>query len=286
VTHPGEEEAAARARAIVALRCPACAAGLSVDVAGFVCGQGHRFDRAKQGYVHLSATPIRHGGDTVAMVEARERVLATGAFDPLSAALASAVPEPTGEALLVDVGAGTGHHLARVLEAHPDAAGLAVDTSKPALRRAGRAHPRVLAIAADVTGPMPLQDGSADAVLVVFAPRPAAELARIVRTGGTLVVATPTPAHLAEIAGPLGMLDVPADKGRDVAEALADAFDMSGEQKIRHQVPVDRVLAVDLALMGPLGFHIGRDELAGRAASLAEVTEVTVAVDVLTFIRG
>ena len=45
-----------------------------------------------------------------------------------------------------------------VLAALPDAVGLALDVSKPALRRAARAHPRAAAALADTWQRLPLAD--------------------------------------------------------------------------------------------------------------------------------
>src|SRR2546430_8546360 len=123
------------------LWCPICRLELVELDAAVRCPRGHSFDRAKQGYVHLTATPVAHTGDSAQMVDARAGFLAAGHYDFIARALADAVPGTDG--LVVDVGAGTGYHLSAVLDAHTDAVGLAVDVSKPALRRAARAHPRV-----------------------------------------------------------------------------------------------------------------------------------------------
>ncbi|HUG84287.1 MAG TPA: hypothetical protein VMM13_06960 [Euzebya sp.] len=297
------------AAAVAALACPVCGSVLSADPAGLRCADGHAFDRARQGYVHLAAGAIRHGGDTAVMVQARERVQAAGLFDRLTAALVAAVPREA--QVILDLGAGTGHHLAAVLRALDLAAtgkrwqrvsvvgcgapgstgqagpvGIALDSSKPALRRAARAHPRLVGIAADVTGRLPLRDRVADVVLVTFAPRAPDELARVAAPGATLVVAMPTPGHLAELRGPLGMLAVPAGKAERLADALRGRFEPRAQRTVTHQVAVDRVTAVDLALMGPAGFHTDTAALQARARSLAPRTAVTIAIEVHTFNRA
>ena len=50
---------------------------------------------------------------------------------------------------MLDLGGGTGHHLAAVLDRAPDAVGVVLDSSAYAARRAARAHPRALAVVAD-----------------------------------------------------------------------------------------------------------------------------------------
>src|SRR5437016_14453546 len=98
------------------------------------------------------------------MIAARWSLLAAGHFRVLTEALVAAVGDrPAG--LVVDVGAGTGQHLAGLLDARPDDVGLAVDVSKPALRRAARAHPRLGAIRADAWRSLPVADAAASVVL-------------------------------------------------------------------------------------------------------------------------
>ena len=182
------------------LRCPHCAAPF-VLATSLTCATGHSFDVARQGYVSLGTGP----GDTAEMVAAREAFLGAGHFAPITEVVASA---HAGE-LVVELGAGTGHHLAALLE-RGSAHGIALDTSKPALKRAARAHPRLAAVACDVWAALPVQDGAADLVIDVFAPRNGPEIARIL--SGTLLVITPTQDHLAELIEPLGLLDVDPGK--------------------------------------------------------------------------
>lgn len=251
---------------------------------GLACPAGHRFDAARQGYVHLAVRPIRHPGDTADMVAARGRVQAAGLFDPLTAALADAVRATPG--VVLDLGAGTGHHLAGVLDRIGGrSVGIALDTSKYALRRAARAHPLAMAIAADATDRLPIADGAVDAVLIAFAPRAADELARVVRPGGVVVVATPTADHLAELREPLGMLAVGEGKEGALTAALAPAFGRLDVRRVREVIEVDRATAADLALMGPAGFHATAAALQARAALLPQPVAVTLAVDVTTFGR-
>ncbi|CAN5377616.1 methyltransferase domain-containing protein [soil metagenome] len=212
------------------------------------------------------------------MVGARQRVQDAGLLDALTGALVDAVPEGVG--LVVDAGGGTGHHLAAVLGARPEASGVVLDTAKPTLRRAARAHPRLLAAAADSSGRWPLQDGAADAVLVVFAPRNAGEMARVLRPGGLAVVATPQPEHLAELVAPMGMLAVDPDKPDRLAAAMGEGFALAGEASVAAAARISRAQAVDVALMGPAGFHTDTATLEQRAASLPPQLTVTVAVRV------
>lgn len=276
------------ARVLRFLRCPVCHRPLAATD-GFRsarCPAGHTYDLARPGYLPLLAGPLRHPGDPPRAVTARAEFLASGAYEPVAAALAAAAGTEDEDGLVVDVGAGTGYHLARVLTARPHAAGLAVDTSKPALRRAARAHPRAAAVLADVWRPLPLADGVADLLLNVFAPRNGAEFARLLAPGGRLLVVTPAPGHLTEVGGALRevagvrWLRVDPEKPARVAAGLARWFDREAEEQVRYQVPLTRRQLTWLVTMGPSGHHTDPAALAGALAAAPEPLPVTVAVQV------
>jgi SAM-dependent methyltransferase len=263
------------------LRCPHCGAALGRADRVVSCGEGHSFDVARQGYLSLLAGDAAHPGDSADMVAARERFLAAGHFDRLAEALAAAVegagPLP---ARVVDLGAGTGWYLARVLDHLPAAAGLALDVSKPALRRAARAHPRMAAVASDAWRALPLGDGVAGAVLNVFAPRNAAEIARVLARGGLAVVVTPARHHLSELVEPLGLIGVDDRKEERLADQLAPDLEIAATDQLEWRLILDHPAARDAVAMGPSAFHIAPADLDERVAALPQPVEVTAAVTI------
>ena len=73
------------------LACPICSEPLNAVDNGVVCPAGHRFDRARQGYLNL--LPVQHKnsrdpGDNQAMVEARRDFLNAGHYAPVAKRLA------------------------------------------------------------------------------------------------------------------------------------------------------------------------------------------------------
>src|SRR5262249_45453702 len=154
-----------RADVVAYLRCPVCGSPLHAAGTALRCPAKHSFDIARQGYVDLSAGRVTHAGDTPEMISARQALLAAGHFRVLTEALVDAIGDrapglshqkrldlrsapkppqldhqkrldlrsaPKPPQLIIDVGAGTGHHLAALLAARPHDVGLAVDVSKPA----------------------------------------------------------------------------------------------------------------------------------------------------------
>ncbi|WP_159943259.1 MULTISPECIES: putative RNA methyltransferase [unclassified Nocardiopsis] len=274
------------AAAAAALACPTCGAGLSPGERGLACAAGHSFNVAREGYASLltGATPPGTG-DSREMVADRLRFQEAGHHDPVSAALAAALAREltAAEPLVVDVGGGTGHHLARVLAALPRAVGLTVDASKFAARRAARVHERAGAVTADAWRGLPLRDGCADALLNVFAPRNAAEFHRVLGAGGVLVVAVPDRDHLAELRGPLGLLEVDPRKDERLADSLHGHFAPTGTEEVRFPMELDHDDAATVVGMGPSARHIPPHELRARIADLPAPVPVTGAVRLHTY---
>lgn len=262
------------------LRCPNCASELAEAGRSLRCTRGHSFDIARQGYVNLATGGVTHAGDTAQMVADRAEFLAAGHFAFVSAALASAVRDSR---LVVDAGAGTGDHLAAVLDAHPDAVGLALDIAKPAVRRAARRHPRAAAVLCDTWRRLPVADAAAGAVLDVFAPRNGAEFHRILRPGGALLVVTPTAEHLAELVGPLGLLRVDADKPDRVAASLSAWFEPVEQRRLERPLRLSRAEVRALVGMGPSAWHVDQQVLAASIAALPDPVTVTASVHLHRF---
>jgi 23S rRNA (guanine745-N1)-methyltransferase len=273
-------------RAVALLACPVCGAGLAATDDGLRCAAGHAFDRARQG--HVTLLPPGHrppSGDTAAQVADRVAFLAAGSYAGVTAALTTAVLADGAPGTLLDLGGGTGHHLAAVLDRLPDAVGVVLDSSPYAARRAAKAHPRALAVVADTWARLPVRDGAVDRVLVVFAPRNGPETARVLRPDGRLVVVTPAADHLAELVGPLGLLRVDPDKGARTASALEPHLRQVGTAGHREELDLDSAAVRTLVGMGPHARHLRPGELAERVGVLPGPVRVTVAVDVTTWAR-
>jgi 23S rRNA (guanine745-N1)-methyltransferase len=274
-------------RAVDLLACPVCGAGLVADAGSLRCAAGHVFDRARQG--HVTLLPPGHrppSGDDAAMVADRVAFLGAGHYAGLTRALGDAVlaggPPPR---TLLDLGGGTGAHLAGVLDRLPEAVGVVVDSSRYAARRAARAHPRAIAVVADGWARLPVRDAVLDRVLVVFAPRGGAEIARVLRPGGRLVVATPEPEHLAEVVGPLGLLRVDPDKEARLSAALDPHLELVATAEHRAELRLDHAAVRALVGMGPHARHRSPEELAAAVAGLPEQLTVGVAVRLGTYLR-
>jgi 23S rRNA (guanine745-N1)-methyltransferase len=260
------------------LLCPVCGAGLAEEDSALRCGAGHAFDIARQGYVNLLPGDARPGtADTAEMARSRDAFLSAGQFDPLMRLLAERVRqvldagtggEPAAGSHVLDAGAGTGHYLAAVLGRMPGMRGIALDLSKHALRRAARIHPRIGAVAWDIWRPFPLRDGSATAVLNVFAPRNGPEFRRVLAPGGALFVVTPTARHLGTLVGSLGLLSVDERKAERVGATLDADFDLESRECQDIEMSLSHGEVETLVGMGPSAWHVPPARLRDRLSAL------------------
>jgi 23S rRNA (guanine745-N1)-methyltransferase len=219
------------------------------------------------------------------MVAARAAVLDANHFAPLTRALVATAVEVTAHAapLVLDVGAGTGHHLATVLDALPNARGVAFDASGAALRRAARAHRRIAAIGGDVWWQVPVGDAAAGLILNVFAPRNPDEFARVLHPAGTLVVATPASDHLQELAA-LHQVGIDPRKRERLYGELEQAFDLADVRHVAWDLQLTRLEAAAVVHMGPAAHHLS-PTVERRLRGLPQTLAVRAAVDVHIFRR-
>lgn len=268
------------------LECPQCGGRLRQQSGSLRCENRHSYDVARQGYVSLLAGDVNLGSaDTASMVEARERFLATGAFEPIAAAVAATVVEQDGSVpgVIVDVGAGTGYYLAAALRAVPARQGVALDLSKYAARRSARAHAAIGSVVCDAWRCLPVRSAAAAVVLDVFSPRNPAEMARVLHPQGTMVIVTPTQRHLRELVETLGMIEVDETKDDRLEAAMSPYFTRLST------VPVERHLLLTpeatrlVALMGPSARHLDPAKVDATIAGLPETVRATLSVVVSTY---
>lgn len=263
------------------LTCPVCGHDLTPDERGLRCARGHTFDVAREGYAGLltGATPPGTG-DSKEMVADRLRFQRAGHYDPIGRVLAQTLAEHlrAPAPLIADIGGGTGHYLAQVLQALPHAVGLTVDASKWAARKAARIHERGGAVTADAWRGLPLRAASTDALLNVFAPRDAEEFHRVLHSDGVLVVVTPATDHLAELREPLGLLEVDPHKDARLAESLHGRFTPLDTTDLRLALRLSREEVTTVVGMGPSARHIAPEDLRFRVAELPDPVAVTASV--------
>jgi 23S rRNA (guanine745-N1)-methyltransferase len=251
-------------------RCPVCSADLTRIERTLRCPQRHSFDLARTGYVNLltghGAVPAE-GGDRSRQLARRDAFLAQGHFDGIIETVQEGLGSETCSVL--DAGCGTGHHLRRLIDAKPSAAGAGIDLSKDAAAYAAKRHPDFAIAVADIWRDWPVRDACIDLVLSIFAPKNFPEAARVLRPGGTLAVAFPGPDHLIELRREIGLLDQAEGKSETYAAAMQATLAAPRRQRLRRPARLDAEDIANVVLMGP---NAHRTPMAALPQSPRDVT--------------
>lgn len=184
--------------------CPICGLPLGREAGRYVCGGGHSFDIAKEGYVNLLPANRQHSkapGDDKDMTAARTRFLEGGWYGPLRYELCKLIDSLSpGAPSLLDAGCGEGWYTAALAEAVAAKGGRAagLDLSKPAVKKAAKRCPAGEFAVASVYH-LPLADGSVDVLTNCFSPLAADEFYRALKPGGKFLYVVPGPRHLWEL---------------------------------------------------------------------------------------
>jgi len=264
------------------LRCPNCF--LPLHPGGDLllgCERGHSFDVNKRGFVNLLTGPRKFIGDSAAMLEARDRFLSAGWYDPLRDAIRGIV---AGESprRIVDAGCGTGYYLGAALPPGDNVRALAMDISPAAVSRTVRAHDRADGLVADVWSPLALRDGATDVVLNVFAPRNPDEFHRVLRPHGMLLVVVPRPAHLRQLRESGLAVEMQADKAAHLTSSLAAGFSPESHVQLERTVALSAPEVAALIGMGPSAHH---SSSAADDSPSGFLRDVTMAFDIFGFRR-
>lgn len=187
--------------------CPLCQHPLFANPQGLACANRHQFDRAREGYLNLLPVQQKKSldpGDSASMIQARRAFLQAGFYQALSDAVnqqLQALPLPA-NAVLLDIGCGEGYYSARLQQSLqpslPHLQYFGIDISKAAVKAAAKQYPQ-LQVAVASSYQLPFAAQSIDALLRIYAPSKAAELARVCRAGGYLLTVTPAPQHLLQL---------------------------------------------------------------------------------------
>lgn len=176
--------------------CPVCGQPLERDNRTLRCGSGHSFDLAKSGYVNLIAGRApKLEPDSREMVAARVAIFSHGRYAELKGALAE-IARKYCRGTLLDAGCGEGYFMEDAARAF---AAAGVDLSKFAADAAAKRLRGAAEIAVASVYDLPIADHSVSLVQNIFSPYCGAEFRRVLGDGGTLVVASPSACHLAEL---------------------------------------------------------------------------------------
>ena len=202
-----------------------CQLPLRRETRRMVCSNGHSFDIARSGYINLLQPQDRRSrkpGDTAAVVAARRRIHDFGLTAPFLDGI-FALTQVQQHDVVLDVGCGEGFYVGSLAKVTRCAAH-GVDLAIPAADAAAKRYPQIEWIVANADRHIPYAGQTFSLVLSITGRLNAAEIRRVLKPDGRLLVAVPAPEDLIELRG----------KGRDRMErTIAEASDFQLQKRER-----------------------------------------------------
>ena len=219
------------------LICPICAKMLTQQEKRLSCADGHSFDVARQGYVHLLPVQRKHSlnpGDTREQVLSRRAFLETGAYRPIVEAVCAAAKKYSNGGEVLDVGCGEGWYAVQVAQAL--GVGLTgLDISKEAVRCAAAKYKGSTWICGTASH-LPVADRSVGVLMSMFALTVPGEFRRVLQQDGVFIQVLAAQDHLMglkSIIYPEILLkdkdSVPTIEGFRLLESVPVRFDFTAE---------------------------------------------------------
>lgn len=268
-----------------ALTCPLDGLPLSHEAGTWRCPDGHSFDAAKQGHIHL--LPVQHKrsrdpGDSKPMVQARRDFLNAGFYQPLAdvlnqAVLANVTEQP---AACLDAGCGEGYYLRQLAEAAQTQGKslslLGLDVSKWAALSAAKQDQATKQIrwVIGTNAKLPVPDASLDCTLCLFGFPVYGEFLRALKPDGQLWLAEAGVQHLHQLKNIIyPSIKTTAPK----PPATPDGFRLLESKRIQFDVHLPQ--PSDIANLLAMTPHQHRATQSGKDA-LAALAELSVSSDV------
>lgn len=248
---------------VMSYQCPLCFSPLKLNNNSWQCSNNHQFDRAKEGYVNL--LPVQHKrskdpGDSAEMMQSRRQFLNAGHYDPMRQCVTEKLAQYLSEQSenVLDIGCGEGYYtdyfMQSLIKQRAIKAVFGLDVSKAAIRYAAKRYPSVnFCVASSHRLPFPEQ--SIDAIVRIYAPCKAEELARVLQRSGILITVTPAPEHLQE----LKQLIYSEVKLHPIKEEALPQFKLVDETNLKYSMHLTGDEAFALLQMTPFAWRASVD---------------------------
>lgn len=268
------------------LICPVCGGTLQKNDRSYVCPKRHSFDISSKGYVNLllsSQMNARLPGDNKMMVSARGDFLSKGYYSHLAETVSCAISENFSGGVILDAGCGEGYYTENIYstltEKNVPFHMIGIDISKFACDRAARRFKTAdnCDIAAASIFHLPVGDSSCDCVVTMFAPFCREEFLRVLKSGGSLIMAIPGEQHLINLK--IAVYDKPYKN--HTADYNVEDFDFLGSTHVSREIFIDNSADIQsLFSMTPYYYKTGREghERLERLTSLRDLADFEVLV--------
>lgn len=256
------------------LSCPKCRQPLKLEGKSLKCSNLHTYDLSKKGTVNFV---LGYGEDNynLAMLEARERVIKQGFFNPMLESILAALYEDLEtrgklqeEIRILDAGCGDGSHL-EIIGAYLAKRGVktalfGVDLSKDGIHIAGRKENQAVYFVADLSD-LPFKDQSFDVIINILSPANYQDFERVLKEDGRVYKVIPDSGYLRELRELYGLAEYHND---DMVDHLKAHAKVLKEEVIMDHMNVEEYVD-DLLLMTPM---LWNKEMVATADDLKFIT--------------
>lgn len=269
----------------IQLACPLDGLPLHTHEYSFVCANGHSFDVARQGYLHLLPVQQKRSkfpGDSIEMIAARQRFLTAGFYDRIAHRLVETLRshvQLNNASCLLDAGCGEGFYLEYIYKAfladnvRPGLVGL--DISKFAIIAAARRNKDITWLVASNKQP-PLMPASVDLIVCMFGFPVFDAFKKILKPGGKLLLVEAGPQHLIELRKII-YAEIKQAGFQGLSAAEQQGFELLAQDTLSYKTAsLGQEQIADLLLMTP---HMFRASQEGRLRA-AELGQIELTVDV------
>ncbi len=247
--------------------CPICQNDLiqHQPSKGYYCKNKHHFDLAKEGYLNL--LPVQHKkskepGDSRVMMRSRRNFLEAGFYQPLAQAITATIDKHrTKDSVMsiLDMGCGEGYY-SRQIEAlsiyNKDLNLHGIDIAKNAIFAAAKKQSNAHFIVAS-SKRMPYKNAYFDLLLRIYAPSNDAEVQRLLKSEGLLLLVTPGSRHLWQIKEFI----YKAVKEHPTEIVLPKEFDLVESQTVSFKILPNQEQRMALLQMTPFAWRVKGDIL-------------------------
>ena len=253
--------------------CPVCQVPLTQHLPskGYYCKNKHHFDLAKEGYLNL--LPAQHKkskepGDSRAMMRARRNFLEDGFYQPMAKAVVSMIEKHKTKGLMriLDMGCGEGYYCRQIealsLGGINDFDLHGIDIAKNAILAAAKKQENARFIVAS-NKRLPYANDYFNLVMRIYAPSNDAEVERILKTNGFLLLVTPGPRHLWQ----LKEFIYKKVNEHDINVKLPKSFKQVDNQQISYKIRPNQEQRMALLQMTPFAWRV-KGEVANKIQRL------------------
>jgi 23S rRNA (guanine745-N1)-methyltransferase len=231
------------------LKCPVCNLCLEKHEKQYLCLYNHSYDIASKGYINLllaNQKNTKEPGDSKKMMEGRRDFLNKGYYHTFSERLNQVIiSNISGNNInILDAGCGEGYFLWELREAirmeqsnsmqNREFEFFGVDISKAAVTYAAKRDKKIKFIVGSNFN-LPIMTNTIDIIIRNFAPSDEAELKRVLKDKGKLVVVTPGVQHL------YGLKEILYEKARkhEGKQTTFEGFKLINATEVKYNIDVE-----------------------------------------------